>query len=95
MAGSIEPVPIQVSSISVFDGRPECRISLASDEKVRDGGRNTFVQTWRPASSAIDPLQAVPRSIRKRQVLPEPAISPRLIGEALRAPLRLSVETLT
>ena len=52
--GSIESVPIQVSGITVFDGRPERRVSLAPDDKVRDTGRNTLVHTWRLAPSAID-----------------------------------------
>lgn len=52
--GSIESVPSRIAGITVFDGRPERRVSLVPDDRVRDKAKNARVHTWRLALAAID-----------------------------------------
>lgn len=52
--GFVAAVPIQVSGITVFDGRPERRVSLAPNNEAETPTKRTLVHTWRLAPSSVE-----------------------------------------
>ena len=51
---SIDAVPNRVSGITLFDGRPDRRVSLVPDGRAQHNAKHTLVHTWRLAPSAAD-----------------------------------------
>lgn len=51
--GVIEAAPIEVSGVTLFDGRPEQRVSLAPDVQAQSSDERSLIHIWRltPASA--------------------------------------------